>query len=216
MTQVQVDKKLYFSKRYLTMERFISYYHQVNFVLDEKPRDVLEIGVGNKIVSDLLKKSGVNIKNCDIDVELKPDIVSDVRNLSVKDDEFDLVIAYEVLEHLPFDDFKKALEELKRVSKGKVIVSLPFPSIHLEFFLKFKSVIRSRKIVKKIFFALKIPYFLKIIDINKNKQHYWEIGTKGYSKKKVEKILKSVFDEVKSPKIILDSYHKYYILKNDS
>jgi ubiquinone/menaquinone biosynthesis C-methylase UbiE len=155
----------------------------------------------------------VNIKNCDIDADLRPDIVSDVRALPIENNKFDLVVAYEILEHLPFDDFKKALEELKRVSKEKVIISLPYPSVHLEFFLKFKFVFLSKKIVQKIFVVLKIPYFLKKIDINKNKQHYWEIGTKGYPKKRVERILRNIFKEVESPKIILDSYHKFYILK---
>jgi hypothetical protein len=42
MSKIQVNKKLYFSKKYLTIERFISYYHQVNLVLNEEPKMFLK------------------------------------------------------------------------------------------------------------------------------------------------------------------------------
>jgi ubiquinone/menaquinone biosynthesis C-methylase UbiE len=49
--------------------------------------------------------------------------IGDIYNLPYKDDSFDLLICTEVLEHLK--DPKKALSELKRVTKKYVIFSVP-------------------------------------------------------------------------------------------
>ncbi len=48
-----------------------------------------------------------------------------VEKLPLKDGEFDLVASLEVLEHLPVNTFVSALEELARVSRRYVLVSVP-------------------------------------------------------------------------------------------
>ena len=53
---------------------------------------MLEIGVGNRTVSNYLKENGVDITTFDFDKELKPDIVGDVRDMKgIKDNSFDVV-----------------------------------------------------------------------------------------------------------------------------
>jgi ubiquinone/menaquinone biosynthesis C-methylase UbiE len=47
----------------------------------------------------------------------------DIREMPFADSEFDTVTAFEVLEHI--DDVDKAIEELKRVTKKNVILSVP-------------------------------------------------------------------------------------------
>ena len=74
---------------------------------------MLEIGVGNRTVSNYLKENGVDITTFDFDKELKPDIVGDVRDMKgIKENSFDVIMACEVLEHIPFDDVEYALKEL--------------------------------------------------------------------------------------------------------
>ena len=108
--ETQVSKEHYNIKEYDTTYRFISYFHQIEETLRTNPRTVLEVGVGNKIVSNYLREYGVKVKTCDFDKGLKPDVVADVRKLPFRDREFDTVIAFEVLEHLPFEDFETALK----------------------------------------------------------------------------------------------------------
>ncbi|WP_269524300.1 class I SAM-dependent methyltransferase [Coraliomargarita parva] len=50
--------------------------------------------------------------------------VQDIYNLPYADGEFDLVLCLEVLEHL--SEPEKALAELKRVSSGRLILSVPY------------------------------------------------------------------------------------------
>jgi 2-polyprenyl-3-methyl-5-hydroxy-6-metoxy-1,4-benzoquinol methylase len=123
----QVPKSHYSKEGYNNLLRFLSYQHQIELITNLKPKNVLEIGVGNKLVSNQLKSMGLKVTTCDFDPKLKPDFIGDIRNLPFKKNEFDLVVAFEVLEHLPFSDFDKALFEMQRVSKKNCIISLPYP-----------------------------------------------------------------------------------------
>ncbi len=57
------------------------------------------------------------------------DIVSDILNIPVKDDSFDIVLCTEVLEHIPHPEL--ALKEFNRILKenGKLILTAPFASL---------------------------------------------------------------------------------------
>jgi 2-polyprenyl-3-methyl-5-hydroxy-6-metoxy-1,4-benzoquinol methylase len=111
----QVPKEHYF-KDYDTKERWMSYWYQINEILKSNPENVLEIGVGNKFISDYLKKEGIKLTTVDVDPELKPDFVCSVTELSkILKSKYDVVLCAQVLEHLPFLDFEKSLNEIKKV-----------------------------------------------------------------------------------------------------
>ena len=61
--KIQVPSSLYSSKRYNKLDRFISYYHQIDFLLETKPDNVLEVGIGSKMVSNYIKETGINNYN---------------------------------------------------------------------------------------------------------------------------------------------------------
>ena len=77
---IQVPKELYFGG-YDDLERFISYFYQIDIVRKLKSNKVLEVGIGNKTVANYLLRSGINIDTCDFDKELNPDYVADIRDL---------------------------------------------------------------------------------------------------------------------------------------
>jgi hypothetical protein len=112
-------------KRYESEERWTSYYTQINEVLGRSPDSVLEIGVGNGIVSDALKRQGIQVQTLDIDPELKPDFVGSVSQIPLADASVDVALCAEVLEHLPFEEFEGCVQELARVSRNGVVLSLP-------------------------------------------------------------------------------------------
>src|SRR3546814_5404444 len=68
---------------------------------------------------------GVPVETLDIDPELKPDHVASVTELPFADGEFDVVCAFQMLEHVPYDVSLAAFAEMSRVANRAVIISLP-------------------------------------------------------------------------------------------
>jgi SAM-dependent methyltransferase len=203
---VQAAKERY-SKDYDTLPRFISYFYQIDSILREKPGNILIVGIGNNLVGDYLKKRGLPVKTCDFDKTLKPDVVADIRSLPFKDNSFDVAVAFEVLEHIPFKDIEKALNELRRVSRKAVIISLPYSCFSLEFILNFHFPLMAR--ILRFFVAL--PYtFIKTIH---GGEHYWEMGRKDYPKKKVKSVIKKYFSIKKEFNPIMNPYHSFFVLR---
>ena len=108
------------------------------FLDQQRPSRILEVGVGEGIVSDRLRERfpGVPVIGIDLpDVELADEwserglcaMFGDATTLPFADDTFDLVLAIEVLEHIPGPE--RALAELARVSSASLIASVPFEPV---------------------------------------------------------------------------------------
>lgn len=182
--KIQVNKEHY-SWKYESLGRWASYYYQIDNILknlDSKEQKILEVGVGNHFVQDKLKRGGFKIYSVDFDRSLNPDYVADIRKLPFKNNSFDVVCAFEVLEHLPFTEFKKTLLELKRVSKGKILFSVPYICFHPYVEFKLLPLIRPK------IFEFRIPLFF--LKHRFDGEHYWEIGKKGFPFKKIKKEIK--------------------------
>src|SRR3989344_4156341 len=118
----QVPSSYHFSKKYASIERFISYFYQVHSVYNLNPKKILFIGVGDGVVPHLLKRGGeYEVTTLDFDPGLNPDVVADIRSLPFGDKSFDLVCVFEVLEHIPYEDVNPALREIIRVSKKMLL-----------------------------------------------------------------------------------------------
>ena len=106
----QIGKEHYIEDAYLDENRFVSYFHQISEVLSRMPTNVLEVGVGDHVLGNYLR-SNTNVQYTSLDIaeDLKPDLVGSITALPFPDCSFDVVCAFEVLEHLPFVDSKKAL-----------------------------------------------------------------------------------------------------------
>ena len=108
----------------------------LTLVRECKPRDILELGFEDPIMSQLIiKSSGANYVGVDISHEsikaAKESGISVIQldasreNLPFEPDSFDIVLCSEVIEHLYDPDF--AVEQLKRVLRptGKMIITTP-------------------------------------------------------------------------------------------
>ena len=202
----QVARNHYFNLQYDTKERWVSYWYQISEVLNQSPKTVLEIGVGNKTVSDYLKKVGISVTTCDFDNSLGSDVVADIVNLPFKQNKFDVVLCAQVLEHLPFKNFTKALREIYRVCKKGAVISLPHFSItNLYFGIKLIPFTPKKEMSLKIDLPIKHQFL---------GEHFWEIGKRNYSLSKVKNKIKKVgFKIEKSFYPIENPRHHFFILK---
>jgi ubiquinone/menaquinone biosynthesis C-methylase UbiE len=209
-TKTQVPKEHYIQKKYDTLERFISYHYQIASVLKFEPETVLEVGVGNGFVTDYLARTGVKVTTVDFDERLMPDIVADIRHLPVPDNEYDLVMACQVLEHIPFDDFEKALGEIGRVTKRYAVISLPRRGSYMEFVLRFPFI---RLLFHRNFLDFSMHKYMRFGGYEMSGQHHFEIDANNYKLRIVREKIKKHFIILKEFSPVLNKYHYFFILE---
>lgn len=191
-------------------DRFMDYFMQVYLVQLLKPKNLLEIGIGNSIITSYFRRHKCDFTTIDIDNKTNPDVIGDVRKLPFKNNYFDTIIACEVLEHIPWKDLEIAFTELHRVSSQYVIISVPYSSIDIESIIKVH--FGNKKPKRQYFdYLLRIPLFFK--DFSFDGEHYWEMGRKGFSKNKFKKIFKEKFEIIKTTRPPLKPYHYFFILR---
>jgi len=187
-------------------DRFIAYWHQSRLVMDLKPRTLLEVGKGNGFLSDYVRARGIETVTLDFDEKLTPTVVGSVLNLPFKDDSFDDVVAFEVLEHIPYENFQTALNEMKRVAKNHVVISV------LDASRVFLVNINIYGISNK-WFRLPFPSHLRVGGHLYDGQHYWEIGKTGYHLDKISKdIERSGLEIVKSYRAKRAPFCRFFVL----
>lgn len=203
----QVTKEHYLARSYDTKDRWASYWHQLERVCGLNPRTVLEIGPGNGTVRDALRKRGISVITVDIAEDLGPDVVASIINLPFGDGEFEVLLAAEVLEHIPFSDVPKALAEIHRVTQRYAVISLPHAGY--VFSLEFKI-----PLFKKISVIYKLPFFWKTHKFNG--EHYWEVGKRGYGRGRVKKIIREAGFKILESRIHADDPAHYFLLLEKS
>lgn len=194
----------YFASDYEDKNRWVSYWYQIKEVSDFRSENVLVIGKGSGLVSEYLKLSGIKTVTLDIDEKLNPDVVASVLKMPFSDSEFDFVICAQVLEHLPYDNFNWALSEIKRVAKNGAVISLPHFGPAIRFFLKLP-------FFPEIKFMIKLPYPKEHIFKG---EHYWEIGKKDHSLKKIKYDIEKCGLTIFKDYIVFENpLHHFFILK---
>ena len=200
----QVDKAAYEFEKYSHLDRWASYYYQLREVLRLEPRSILEIGVGDKVIGEYIKNNtAILYKTLDIAEDLHPDVIGGVTDIPIPSSSYDMVCAFEVLEHIEFSQFEKAVREMKRVARKHVLISLPHFGPPVKFGLKLP-------FLPEIKWAFKIPWHRPHTF---NGQHYWEIGKKGYSVATVRSILAKEFTILKEFVPFENQYHHFFILE---
>ena len=200
----QVPKEHYEFARYTGFDRWSSYYYQVREITSLAPASMLEIGTGDGFLKRFIEgATAISYRSLDIAADLQPDIVGSVESIPLGDDAVDVVVACEVLEHLPFEKFEPALREMRRVSRSHVLISLPHFGPKVKLALKLPR-------LKEIRLALKLGFPQKHVFRG---EHYWEIGKQGYSLSAVRGVLKSLFTIEKDFIPFESQYHHFFLLR---
>jgi len=203
---VQVHFSHYFTDKYESKLRFISYWHQINEIRQKSPKNILEVGVGSGFVSRYLKRLGLDFTTMDIEERLEPDVVAKVTALPLKKNSFDLVACFEVLEHLPYYHFLPSLVQLARVSKRWVIISLPDATRALSFILRSTGRVNWEK-------SIELPR-LRPQELQFVGEHFWEIGKKGYPWRAIQSTIERAGLKLclthRIPELL---YHRFLILE---
>jgi len=213
--EVSIDKSHYFDPNYLKKERLFSYTEQIEIVKKYiKPGDtILEVGIGNGFVYNFLKDYlGFQISSVDINPELNADITDNIINpSSVSENSFDLVTCFEVLEHMPFEDSIKAINNICQIARKHVLISIPDMRhfISSGFSLFFNSPFKVQRLFSfNRLFRRYEPY---------GKDHFWEIGirTSGvhYSMSFLKENLFSNERLIESYRCFEIPWHHYFVLK---
>jgi hypothetical protein len=205
---IQVGGGYYNPQGYDELHRWISYWHQIHTILKPQPRTVLEIGKGTGVVSNYLRATTpVQITTFDFDPRVRPDVVGSVHELErhFAQGSFDMVCAFQVLEHLPFELFGACLAQMGRVSRQWVVISLPengkFASLQIHFWRW------------KFSWGRKWDWFGVRRRWQFDGQHYWEINTRGHEPAAIRRAVPSTLqlqEEFLYPEY---PYHRCYVFR---
>ncbi|MBI2029375.1 hypothetical protein HYT02_03095 [Candidatus Gottesmanbacteria bacterium] len=210
MYKKQVREDHYSFKTYLPLERWISYYHQIQnimkikYSINKRNLKILVIGVGDNIVPKALSELGLSVKTLDLDKSLKPDYIQVLPQINISE-KFDFILCSQVLEHVEFADAEKSIQKFSGIC-NYLIVSVPNRSISFSISIKlwfFDA--------KKLMLSVMNPFRFQV---KKDGQHYWEIGDGIHTKNSVIDIADSSgFDCQNEYRINEFPYHHFFVFK---
>lgn len=202
----QVEKSAYSFALYISKQRWNSIWHQIDEIIQMQPSNILEIGPGSGLLNMILKLNKFCVETVDIDPELNPDHVASVTKMPFVNNAFELVCAFQVLEHLPYEKALCAFEEMARVSEKKIIISLPDakPIWSYSFYIPF---LGSRH------FTLTRPFSRKKLH-KFDGEHYWEVNKIGYELDKVLNDLSKFMCLIQTYRVEENPTHRFFIFEH--
>jgi len=201
----------------------------INSILELKPATILEIGPGEHIVTDYLRRKGFVVDTLDNDLNLHPTYTGDIREELKINKKYDLILASEVFEHMNFRFLPKILGNLKiaLAPGGHLLVTLPYSTVRLfpinfskglifspagflntqlplwiEHFLFYPAYVLAKKIIRKDTWRQAIKFTIKkeYAD-NEFNFHHWDLGYWPTTRSATRKVMQSQF-QIASEKMI--------------
>ncbi len=206
MTEASIDPSHYDFASYVTLKRWSSLWHQVHETLGLRPRSVLEVGVGRGLYKSTLQALRCPVTTVDINPAIGPDVVGSVTGLPFAGASFSAVVAFQVLEHLPYADFRRAVGEMRRVATDHVLISLP----------------DARKVWRGVFdfggkrerFVMFTKPLWRAHTHRVNGPHQWELNKKGYSVRRIVADLEaSGLEVLRHYPVPQNPYHRMFVCR---
>lgn len=204
MKRKQVNNAHYSFRRYVHKNRWLSIWHQLDEVLSLSPDTLLELGPGPGLLKALAGHYGIIVKTVDIDPELEPDCVASATDLPFKNNSYDCVCAFQMLEHLPYNQSLRAFGEMSRVAKKHIVISLPDDRTLWTY------AIYIPKLGQKIIHLPK-PRLKKRV-LKPSSQHFWEINRQGYPLQKIiTDFSEKKVELMRTYRVKENPYHRFFI-----
>lgn len=201
----QVDKSHYEFQRYMQKPRWNSLWHQLDEIIKLQPERVLEIGPGPGIFKATASAFGLNIETLDIDPELKPDHVASATEMPFTDGSYDVVCAFQMLEHLPYEKSLRVFKEMVRVARNNVVISLPDAQSTWCYALYIPKVGVKNIMIQDRIRPLKEHKF--------NGEHYWEINRKNFPVSRIADDFSEYAKLIKSYRVFENAYHRFFLFE---
>jgi len=180
-------------------------WHQLDEVLAFEPASVLEIGPGPGVFKAVASQFGPRVETLDLDPDLNPDHVAPADAMTFADKSFDVVCAFQMLEHVPYKKSLAIFAEMARVALKGVVISLPDAATRWPYSLYIPK-----------FGALNILVPRPRVRVPQHEfddQHYWEINKAGYPVSRVQKDLEQAggLQVRKTYRVHEHSYHRFFV-----
>lgn len=203
----QVDRSHYDFRRYMDKGRWASVWHQLDEVQKLQPQRVLEIGPGPGVLKHMGALFGVTVETLDLDPDLKPDHVASATALPFADASYDVVCAFQMLEHLPYDRALLAFGEMVRVARKGVVISLP----------DVKPVWRYSVYLPRVGdwrFMLPKPW-ARAVPHRFDGEHHWEINKRETPLARVRADLAQRAQLLRTWRLFDDPYYRFFVFGPD-
>ena len=110
------------------------YRAKMNFVEEflgntPKKSSILDVGCGEGILVEKFRNMGYNLRGMDLNYSSEYVKKGDITKIPFKNTEFDVILCLDVIEHLDFEDQKKALDEINRILKDNGTLLLAIPNL---------------------------------------------------------------------------------------
>ena len=205
--QKQVDKSHYEFGKYVHKRRWASMWHQLDEVIKLNPERVLEVGPGPGLFKSMAGAMGVHVETLDLDPELEPDHVVSVFEMPFEDGSFDVVCAFQMLEHLPFEQSLDAFREMARVAGKAVVISLPDAATRWPVSVHIPKIGSVKFSIPKPRLRAPVHQF--------DGEHHWEVNKAGYALDRIVSELEraSGYSVKKSYRVPENPYHRFLIFE---
>ena len=152
----------------------------------------------------------MNVTKFDTNLNLNPDVVGDVLELErhFSENSFDTVLCAEVLEHMPFENFRPTLKQIAKVCRSSCVLTLPrLQRILIDWQMRIKIPKMEYKTMG-LFLAAGAP--LK----NMYAGHHWEIcSSKETEIGELRAIIREHFEIEEDYRLRWKAYHQFFVLK---
>jgi hypothetical protein len=201
LNEAALDIRKLVEPAYLDDGRWASYREMVREVTRINPTSVLEIGPGNRVTSNILQALGFEVYTLDINRLVKPDVVGSVTALPIRRDSFDMIVAQQVLEHLPWDTFAPIIWSMHKIA-NTAIISVPDVSFHIAAGIKLP-------LLKWHAGCVTVPISFGPV----SKGHCWELGTAVTVRELRRCIAENGFTIERDFRTPEHPYHHFFILR---
>jgi ubiquinone/menaquinone biosynthesis C-methylase UbiE len=210
----QTDRSHY-DESYYERRRLYSVAVQAEVLWGLRPQSVIEVGPGAGVFAAMFRRlSGARVVTMDIDPTLRPDVIGSVFEMPFADGAFDAAACFQMLEHLPFERFRPALREMRRVARNGLALSLPDCSFALTLRVGVRNP-RKDGLVTAITLQPATWALRKLKKVPNSAGHYWEIGRKGTPLSVVRGAIGEAGWRIEQEfRTAENAYHRFFVLRS--